>query len=141
MEPDDLKPIEHLDSDECWRLLRTTSVGRLAVSVSDMPDIFPVNYVVSNGHMLFRTAPGSKLAHVAVNKQVAFEADGMQGDRVWSVVVKGTALILDKRSDIDAAEELLQHPMLTTDKFTFVEITAKEISGISFLPGPKPRHL
>ncbi len=70
MEPDDLKPVEHLDADECWRLLRTTSVGRLAVSVSDMPDIFPVNYVVSNGHMLFRTAPGSKLAHVAVNKQV-----------------------------------------------------------------------
>lgn len=135
-----MSPVEHLDVDECWRLLRTTSVGRLAVSVSDLPEIFPVNYVVANGSLLFRTAPGAKLAHVAVNKQIAFEADGMRGDSVWSVVVKGTARILQKQSEIDAAEELLLHPMLSTDKFTFVEISASETTGISFIPGPKPQH-
>lgn len=140
MDTDELKPFEILSHDECWRLLRTSSVGRLAVSVSDQPDIFPVSYVVAGERLLFRTAPGAKLAQVAVNRQIAFEADGMRREHVWSVVVKGNARILEKRSEIDAAGELPLHPILATDKFTFVEITATETTGISFIPGPEPKH-
>ena len=31
------------DTHECLALLRTSDVGRLAVSITDHPDIFPVN--------------------------------------------------------------------------------------------------
>jgi nitroimidazol reductase NimA-like FMN-containing flavoprotein (pyridoxamine 5'-phosphate oxidase superfamily) len=56
----------HLDARECWTLLRTADVGRLALVVDDCPEIFPVNFVVDHGTLLFRTAAGSKLAALPV---------------------------------------------------------------------------
>jgi nitroimidazol reductase NimA-like FMN-containing flavoprotein (pyridoxamine 5'-phosphate oxidase superfamily) len=32
-----------LEAHTCWMLLRSSEVGRLAVSVADHPDIFPIN--------------------------------------------------------------------------------------------------
>ena len=51
-----------LDTHTCLDLLRTSEVGRLAVSITDHPDIFPINYVVDRGTVVFRTAEGTKLA-------------------------------------------------------------------------------
>jgi hypothetical protein len=36
-------------------LLRSAEVGRLAVSVADHPDIFPINYLVDHGTIVFWT--------------------------------------------------------------------------------------
>ncbi len=52
----------------------------------------------------------------------------------------GTARILDRQSEIDAAEELSLHSMLPTLKYTFVEITPIETTGIRFVPGPEPER-
>ena len=54
--------IEILENAECWDLLREHQVGRLAVDIAGRPDIFPINYLVHGGGILFRTAPGTKLA-------------------------------------------------------------------------------
>ena len=51
-----------LPANACWALLRSQEVGRLAVSIADRPEIFPVNYVVDHGTVVFRTAEGTKLA-------------------------------------------------------------------------------
>ena len=51
-----------LDTHTCLQLLRTREVGRLAVSSADHPDIFPINYVLDRGTVVFRTAEGTKLA-------------------------------------------------------------------------------
>jgi uncharacterized protein len=59
---------------ECWTLLRSTPVGRLATVVMGQPDIHPVNHLVDHGTVLFRTAEGTKL-RAAVGHEVAFEAD------------------------------------------------------------------
>lgn len=40
---------ELLENQECWSLLRQVSVGRLAVSLEDGTDNFPVNYTVDHG--------------------------------------------------------------------------------------------
>ena len=45
-----------LESNECWALLRAADVGRLAVSIAERPDIFPVNFAVDHGTIVFRTA-------------------------------------------------------------------------------------
>jgi Pyridoxamine 5'-phosphate oxidase len=81
---------EVLTTDACWRLLDDSAVGRLAVVRGGEPDIFPVNYVVDHGGILFRTAAGPKLA-AARDRVVAFEADGYtaQDSSAWSVVVQG----------------------------------------------------
>lgn len=54
--------VENLDSGQCLDLLRQVSVGRLAVWVDDHPDIFPLNYTVDHGTLVFRTGEGTKLA-------------------------------------------------------------------------------
>jgi uncharacterized protein len=46
----------------CWALLRSQEAGRLAVLIADRPEIFPINYVVDHGTVVFRTAEGTKLA-------------------------------------------------------------------------------
>jgi nitroimidazol reductase NimA-like FMN-containing flavoprotein (pyridoxamine 5'-phosphate oxidase superfamily) len=135
---DSSNPIEILDEERSWELLLSTSLGRLAVSVAGEPEIFPVNFVAADDRLLFRTAEGTKLAGVSVNSRVAFEIDGVEQDEAWSVVVKGTARVLDKRSEIEAAEELSLHPLIPTLKFNYVEITPNEISGRRFLVGPEP---
>src|SRR5680860_1471871 len=48
-------PKTELLQEECWRLLREASVGRLAVWHGDGPDIFPINYATDHGTVIFRT--------------------------------------------------------------------------------------
>ena len=87
--------VTHLEPPACWALLRSHEVGRLAVSIGDRPDIFPINYVVDHGAVVFRTAEGTKLAGAIKGEAVAFEADGYEPDsgEAWSVVVKGHACV------------------------------------------------
>ena len=74
-------------------------MGRLAVSILERPDIFPVNHVVDHGRIVFRTAAGTKLAAAVLGRAVAFEVDGYDSvaGEAWSVVVKGRAR--EARSD------------------------------------------
>lgn len=123
-----------LTESECWELMARTEVGRLAVCVGTGPEIFPVNFVTDNRTVLIRTAEGSKLAAMSVNPQVAFEADGfdpVRGD-AWSVVVRGTAGVLEKLNEVYAAQELPLVPWDTTPKPIFVRIEPATISGRRF---------
>ena len=67
-----------LDVHECWDLLRQTEVGRLAVSIHDETEVFPINFVVDRGTVVFRTAQGTKLVGAIEGRTVAFEADGYE---------------------------------------------------------------
>ena len=43
------KALQVLSSDECYRLLSTTDVGRIGVMVDGYPVIIPVNYALDRG--------------------------------------------------------------------------------------------
>jgi uncharacterized protein len=126
--------IETLDSDVCWQLLRTNEVGRLAVSITDHPDIFPVNYVVDRGTVVFRTAEGTKLAAAVLGRAVAFEIDGYDADRgeAWSVVIKGRATVIERMQDVFDALDLPLFPWHASPKHRFVRIEPFDISGRRF---------
>ena len=47
-----------LSDEECWQLLAGEELGRLVTRVGDVLDIFPVNYVVDEDTIVFRTAEG-----------------------------------------------------------------------------------
>ena len=87
-----------LSAHESLALLRASVVGRLAVSITDHPDIFPINYVVDHGSIVFRTAEGTKLAAAVLGRGVAFEVDGYDepSGEAWSVVVKGHAVEIER---------------------------------------------
>jgi len=123
-----------LGEDECWRLLRTADVGRLAVVLTGEPEIFPVNFVVDGHTLVFRTAEGTKLFAVTASSRVAFESDGYDpaSSEAWSVVVKGTAERLEHFADIYAAEELVLFPWQAGQKQWFVRIRDTTVTGVSF---------
>jgi nitroimidazol reductase NimA-like FMN-containing flavoprotein (pyridoxamine 5'-phosphate oxidase superfamily) len=127
-----------LSEEECWNLLSRGEVGRLAVAVNGEPDIFPVNYVTDGPRVLFRTAPGSKLAEISVNPHVAFEVDEHDQSFAASVVLKGVAKRLELQRDIDAADALPLAPWIPTLKYRWVQISPVSISGRRFERLPEP---
>ncbi|MDX3855303.1 helix-turn-helix domain-containing protein [Streptomyces sp. AK02-01A] len=81
-----------LSAEECRALLSTHGVGRVAVATREGPAVIPVNYVVVDGAVTYRTAPGTAAA-AAADKEVAFEVDHIDDamSKGWSVNVVGTA--------------------------------------------------
>ncbi|OBC16046.1 pyridoxamine 5'-phosphate oxidase [Gordonia sp. 852002-50816_SCH5313054-c] len=133
-------PIHELPVDEAWALLASSDVGRIALSVGGQPDIFPINYFAGDGRVLMRTAEGTKLAELAVNGKVAFEADAYNDDGGWSVVVKGSARILSTGAEIAKADEAPLRPLIPTLKYNYIEIVPDEVSARRFEFGPEPER-
>jgi uncharacterized protein len=125
--------VTNLEVNVCWALLRSQEAGRLAVLIADRPEIFPINYVVDHGTVVFRTAEGTKLAG-AVERDVAFEADGYDPDKgeAWSVVVKGRGEEISRGHELLDTADLPLFPWHATPKQRFVRIVPDEISGRRF---------
>lgn len=83
---------EDLDIEECWRLLRSTTMGRIAF-VHDVVRVLPVSYVVRDEAIYFRTSPYSTIAGLRRDGAASFQidafADVLQTD--WSVLACGHA--------------------------------------------------
>ena len=109
-------------------------MGRLAVSIRDHPDIFPINYVVDRGGVVFRTAEGTKLAASVLGRGVAFEIDGLDPDagEAWSVIVKGHAVEIERMYDVIDALALPLFPWHASPKNRFVRIDPVEVTGRRF---------
>jgi len=134
----DERPGTVLSDDESWNVLERCRHGRLAVSVLGEPDIYPINFIAHDGALLLRTNPGTKLAELTVNEKVAFEVDEVTDDEAWSVVLKGTARVIESQSEIDQADKLPLKPWIPTRKYTYVEITPTRIHGRHFDLGQEP---
>ena len=128
---------EALTVSASWAHLRRAAVGRLAVVVDGRPDIFPVNFLVDHGSVVFRTAAGTKL-DAAVGQVVAFEADGYEPDvgEAWSVVVKGTAREVEELYEVIDALELPLFPWQSSPKPRIIRIEPEDISGRRFRVRP-----
>jgi hypothetical protein len=124
----------NLGLNACWALLRSAEVGRLAVSIEDRPEIFPVNYVVDHGTVVFRTAEGTKLAGSVLGAAVAFEIDGYEPDagEAWSVVIKGHAREITQLHDVIDTTDLPLFPWHATPKGHFVRIEPDGVTGRRF---------
>ncbi len=130
----DQHPIEELDPTQCWTLLRRADVGRLAVSIMNKPDIFPVNFVVDEDSVVFRTAEGTKFAAAVLGCGVAFEVDGYEPEagEAWSVVLKGHATEITDMYQLFDAADLPLFPWHAAPKHIFVRVTATEVTGRRF---------
>ena len=131
---DDHGAIMELAANDCLALLRTADIGRLAVSRPAHPDVFPVNFVVDHGAVVFRTAVGTKLDALIHDDHVTFEADGYDaasGD-AWSVVIKGRAAEVGGVHDKVDAADLPLFPWHTAPKPRVVRILPVEMTGRRF---------
>jgi nitroimidazol reductase NimA-like FMN-containing flavoprotein (pyridoxamine 5'-phosphate oxidase superfamily) len=133
-------PVTLLTEAESWELLDGANFGRVAVSISSQPEIFPINYYADGDTILFRTSEGTKLLELTINSKVAFETDAFTDELAWSVIVKGTAHVIENQEDIFEADQLPLRPWIPTLKYVYVRITPTEISGRRFLLGPEPER-
>jgi nitroimidazol reductase NimA-like FMN-containing flavoprotein (pyridoxamine 5'-phosphate oxidase superfamily) len=133
-ETEPLAATEQLTVPQCWTLLRSTPLGRLATVVDGRPDIHPVNHLVDHGTVLFRTADGTKL-RAAVGHEVAFEADGYDADlgRAWSVVDKGTAREISELDESLGVMILPLFPWQAGPKPRYVRIEPASVTGRRFV--------
>ena len=134
--------IEAISESACLGLLREEVIGRFAVASADgTVDIFPVNYVVDQGTILFRSASGSKIDAVAEPAAAAFEVDHFDWYErtAWSVVVKGTASVLSGHGELFDLFEVEVVPWHPAPKPYFVRIVPDSITGRRFHVAPT-RH-
>ncbi|MFI7741973.1 pyridoxamine 5'-phosphate oxidase family protein [Kocuria rhizosphaericola] len=126
--------VEELAVNSCWELLRDAGVGRLAVWVEDHPDIFPINFVVDHGTLVFRSAEGTKIAGALTDVPVAVEIDGYDESsaKAWSVVVKGRAERIQQVQELMDTVDLPLFPWQTGQKGVFVRVVPGSVTGRRF---------
>lgn len=95
------EPLE-LTVDECRTLLQEGGVGRVGFTTPSGPRIVPVNFVVADGSIVFRTTPYSELGTYGWRSDLAFETDQLDHATRsgWSVVAVGRAEMFDDPRDV-----------------------------------------
>lgn len=126
--------IEILASHQCLEMLRKVSVGHLAVTQNDLPRIFPVNYTVDHGTIVFRTGPGTKYSTLDAQPHVAFEVDSVDPatGMAWSVMIEGIAETFHGIEEIVDSFSLMLFPWETGPKEYFVRIIPTSMTGHRF---------
>jgi nitroimidazol reductase NimA-like FMN-containing flavoprotein (pyridoxamine 5'-phosphate oxidase superfamily) len=126
--------LRHLSREECVGLLARCQLGRVCVSIGALPAILPVNYVVWNGNIVFRTAAGTKLSAALIGAVVGFEVDDMSDDhaRGWSVLVVGHATEIRDLAELRRVRKLPLETWVPGKRDRFVSIPTEHISGRAF---------
>jgi nitroimidazol reductase NimA-like FMN-containing flavoprotein (pyridoxamine 5'-phosphate oxidase superfamily) len=122
-------PVTRLTTEQCWDLLNSSRFGRLATRGGRTVQIVPIHYVVEARSVLFRASAGSTLLDLALDDAVALEIDSHGPFTAWSVVLQGTAHILDDVAQIAAAERTELTPWPGEPSATWVRITPTTVIG------------
>ena len=128
--------LTELTEDECLELLATRQVGRLAYCDQDGPLAVPVNYVIHDGMVLFRTSPHTSLGQHAPSATVAFEVDEIDDftQSGWSVLVRGPAEYVDP-DDLPTASDSRPVPWPQGVRTLHVQVRPLSITGRRLLAG------
>jgi nitroimidazol reductase NimA-like FMN-containing flavoprotein (pyridoxamine 5'-phosphate oxidase superfamily) len=119
-------------------LFQTKTVGRVAFSAPSGPQIFPVNYAISNETVVFRTAAYSSLAANLSNTRAAFEVDDIDDYQHagWSVLAVGLAALVDDPDElVDLWRDDAPEPWAAGLRTLFIRITPDQITGRRVHPG------
>jgi nitroimidazol reductase NimA-like FMN-containing flavoprotein (pyridoxamine 5'-phosphate oxidase superfamily) len=130
-----------LGREECIRLLGTHSVGRLGFVANGLPQILPVNYVLSPRAVVIRTAPGMKLEALGRGRVCAFEIDhtDVAYHAGWSVLVHGLATEVDDPRELEAVSDLPLRPWGPGRKDHYMRIELDKVTGRRIEPAaPMP---
>ena len=114
---------------DCWALLEDAEIARLAWLGPDGISLVPVNYTVDGGSLWFRTDPGTTLARECDGLDLVVEVDRLEpdGSSIWSVVVRGTAELVDA---LDVPDTLMEMRVWPGGKHSlFVRVVPEAVTG------------
>lgn len=125
--------LKELPEQECWELLTTTTVGRVAFVDEDGQQLIPLNFAVVDGVVYFRTAPDSVLAGMADGMaDVAFGVDyhaELYRDG-WNVTVRGSTAAVEDQATAERLSAYEQvRPWAPGDRSLLVRLDSRSIAG------------
>jgi nitroimidazol reductase NimA-like FMN-containing flavoprotein (pyridoxamine 5'-phosphate oxidase superfamily) len=129
--------VELLDEAECQGLIGAGGVGRIGYTGRFGPTILPVNYVLHEGTILFRTGQHSPLGEDLrtgiehAESKVAFEIDETSAAtrEGWSVLVQGSAHLVDSEAARASIVPSGVEPWAGGEKELFVRVIPSRITG------------
>jgi len=127
--------LTEIERDECLRLLRAATVGRVVVvrPAQDLPVIRPVNYAFDEASqsVVFRCIPGTKFASLMRASRAWFEIDDIDTGRRtgWSVIVAGATEVVTEANEVRHLETLGVDSWITGHEAEWIRIRARVVSG------------
>jgi uncharacterized protein len=125
-----------LSRQDCLELLAKKVVGRVAYGHAEGPVVLPVNYVLDEETVLFRTSPSSPMAAHVREGKVAFQVDEIDDvtESGWSVLVRGVATFEQPPEAVPAAHAR-PIPWVEGSRNLVVRITPHALTGRRLLAG------
>lgn len=123
--------LEILSPPECYDLVRSAVVGRIAFLAGDHAEVMPVNYRVDGDDIVFRTDRGTKLDAALTQAKVTFQVDVVDLDAQsgWSVMAIGAAERISDPGELHHVDELGVEPWVQGAKAHWVRIRPSSITG------------
>ncbi|GAA2795019.1 pyridoxamine 5'-phosphate oxidase family protein [Kitasatospora paracochleata] len=127
-----------LTEAECWDRVGVRGVGRLAIPAEPTPLVFPVNYAVDAGTLVYRTDPNGAGA-LPTGAPLSFQVDRIDDhlSTGWSVLITGTAEpITEEEEQQRLRRELGVEPWAGGHRVLWIRIRPDTVSGrrITSLP-------
>jgi nitroimidazol reductase NimA-like FMN-containing flavoprotein (pyridoxamine 5'-phosphate oxidase superfamily) len=127
---------EELSEEQCLSLISAGGIGRIAYTGRFGPAVLPVNYVLQDGAIVFRTAEHGPLDEdlrtgiTGAEYKVAFEIDSIDlgNQQGWSVLIQGPAHHVTSEEE-DAVRGAGVEPWAPGPKELFVRIVPSRITG------------
>jgi hypothetical protein len=123
--------VHELTMEECYRLLATAQLGRLALSHRALPVVLPVSFLLHERTIVIQTTAGSVLDAAREVPVVAFETDDIDPRTYagWSVVVTGLMRVVTNAKARSMFECSPAFPRITSEPRHFLTVTPRLVSG------------
>ena len=116
---------------ECLELLAAKSVGRIAYAAGTGARILPVNYILVDDCVIFRTVPHGEIYRHALNSICAFEIDEADEffESGWSVVAIGRLELATEDDFAQMRYGEVPEPWAGGNRYMFVRLPCEHVSG------------
>jgi nitroimidazol reductase NimA-like FMN-containing flavoprotein (pyridoxamine 5'-phosphate oxidase superfamily) len=130
--PTDHTGLRVMGLDECLERLADAAVGRFAFPLDGEISVLPVVHTVDGVDVCFRTRGDSKIEAAVDKERVAYEVDDWDATTRtgWSVLVQGTAVIVDDAADVKRLELAARRPWVElSDSYRWIRVRTQSITG------------
>jgi len=123
--------LQILDDDECRRLLASSSLGRVGLTIGAVPAVFPVNYCFDDEAIWFLSGAGVKLDAAERGDTLAFEVDEVDDGKreAWSVLAIGPSSVVTDAAGVAKSRRVSALAWAPAGRDHLVRIGLEFVSG------------
>lgn len=123
--------LTEIDRVGCLKLLASVQIGRVVYTEAAMPAAHPVNFLLDDEEIVFRTGEGAKLAAASRGVVVGFQADEIDvaRRRGWSVLGIGVAYEILEPDRLSALAERFRAPWVPDRIGHVISIPMQRLTG------------